>query len=411
MRTTVERPQSEGCRSEISSGSAAPSHANGAAPRVSRSRLLVAAGGIASAVAALSVYLLTGTSTPVRPIPESPSAYHIVYRVTVGSSVSTESVWVRRPFESVQVDSLGPSPYLTLVDRLGSQVTEAATAEPFVERVPAAASQTDVRPAVIIAPGIQSGVLKLIGPETVDGRGCTVYRSASSLRAGLLTPVGAPGSYTDTCIEPDGLVLRETTYKAGAVASDRVAVSVAVGLSSVRGADFGLPGNPTPVNQGGGAFARLTLSSRSPGINWAASYIPPGFQEVGRYAVIPPQPQVFGQIDNRSSTASQLPGSTVTEIDDVWVRGADVIVMEQGQTLDGATFPPPSGASTLDLGSLGRGQLQLSGTGPVITAEPASGRHFIRLSGTLDPATLLRIARSIVTVPPGTLTTIPQAEP
>jgi hypothetical protein len=380
-------------------------------PRRSRRRLILGAVSVVAAATALSVYLWTGRAPSPTPIAGPPASYHIVYRVTDGGSVTTESVWVRRPFESVQVDSLGTAPYLTLVDRLGSQVTEARAAEPFVERVPAAAAQADVRPDVVVQPALERGLLELIGQASVAGRTCTIYRSASSLRAGILAPLSTGGSYTDTCIGPDGLVLRETTYQTGRPSSDRVAVRIAEGPSSVRGADFGLTGSPTPVEQGGGAFSPVTLSSRSPGLNWTPNYLPPGFREVGRYAVIPPQPQVFGQIDNRGADSGGLPGSTVTEIDDVWVRGADVIVMEQGQTLDGSRFSPPTGAETVQLGLLGEGQLQFSGTGPVLTVEPASGRHFIRLSATLDPATVLRIARSIVSAQPGTLTTIPQAAP
>ena len=408
MRTTVERPQSIRRRSETSTGSTAPYEIAGAGTRFRRRRLLIAIAVIGAAAAAAATYLLSGSTARARPVAGTPLAYHVVYRVTVGGSVSTESVWVSRPFESVQVDSEGSVNYLTLVDRLGSQVTAASTAQPFVERVPAAASPTDVRPDVVIQPARQAGLIKFIGQSVVAGRDCTTYRSASSLRAGILAPAGAGGNYTDTCIANDGIVLRETAYKGGVVASDRVAVNVTEGSSSVRGADFGLSGSPTPVIQGGGAFAPLTLTSRSPGLNWAPSYIPSGFREVGRYAVIPPQPQVFGQIDAGGSTSGELPGSTVTEVDDVWVRGADVIVMEQGQTIDGSSFSAPSGAEAVELGALGTGQLQFTGTGPILTAEPASGRHFIRLSATLDPATLLRMARSIVTAPPGTLTTIPQ---
>jgi hypothetical protein len=349
---------------------------------------------VIAAVAAGSIYLATRSTATAAAPPAGgiPTAYHIVYRVSAARQTSTEAIWVDRPFESVQVDMIGAPPgsaaYLTLVNRLGAQATEAGNAqEALLERVPAAATQSDVRPDIVIQPALRGGLMTLSGHDRIASRDCTIYRTASSLRAGVLAAVGSGGNYTDTCIGADGLILRETTFKGGAVSSDRVAISVQEGLRSVDKADFGLTGPPTPAEQGGGAFRALTLTSRSPGINWTLGYVPPGFREMGRYAVIPPQPQGLGPIDaGAPNQTGSLPGSTV-----------------------GATFPPPQGAPRVDLGSLGSGQIQLSGTGPIISAEPSSGVHFIRLSGTLPPETLLQVARSIVTAPPGTLTTIPPA--
>src|SRR5438270_190393 len=233
----------------------------------------------------------------------TPAAYHVVYRVTSNGSASTESLWVARPFESADVDLGGAPPgqdaYLTVVYRLGDQVTMAGGgAQALLMRVPAAASPADVRPDVIAAAALQAGLLRRMGHERIAGRSCTVYRSAAPLRSGPLTAVGPP-------------------------------------------------------NQLG------------------------------------------------------LPGSLVAETDIVWVRGPDVIVLQQGGTLNGARFAAPAGARPVDLGAaggLGPGQLEITGTGSVVSAEPASAVHFLRLSGTLDPSTMLALARSIVRAPPGTLT-------
>ncbi|HMC38361.1 MAG TPA: hypothetical protein VKI19_01785 [Acidimicrobiales bacterium] len=342
----------------------------------------------------------------------TPAAYHVVYRVTSNGSASTESLWVARPFESADVDLGGAPPgqdaYLTVVYRLGDQVTMAGGgAQALLMRVPAAASPADVRPDVIAAAALQAGLLRRMGHERIAGRSCTVYRSAAPLRSGPLTAVGSGSTYTDTCIDGDGLILGETVVKAGAVTSERVAVHVSVGAASTSDAEFSLSGPATPVSQGGGAFTPLTPDSRPPGINWTLGRVPPGFEEVGRYAVIPPQPGVFGQIDQGPPNQLGLPGSLVAETDIVWVRGPDVIVLQQGGTLNGARFAAPAGARPVDLGAaggLGPGQLEITGTGSVVSAEPASAVHFLRLSGTLDPSTMLALARSIVRAPPGTLT-------
>jgi hypothetical protein len=100
----------------------------------------------------------------------------------------------------------------------------------------------------------------------------------------------------------------------------------------------------------------------------------------------------------------------ITEIDDVWVRGPDVIILQEGESLDGAKFAPPSGIETVNLGALGPAQVQISGTGTTVTAEPTAGQHFLRLSATLDPSAVIDLARSIARAPSGTLTTIPQGQ-
>lgn len=59
------------------------------------------------------------------------------------------------------------------------------------------------------------------------------------------------------------------------------------------------------------------------------------------------------------------------------------------------------------LGQLGKGQLTLSPDGPVVSAEPTKGFHFVRLVGTLPADQLLRVAQSLVPQAPGKLVTIP----
>src|SRR5205823_3628561 len=67
---------------------------------------------------------------------------------------------------------------------------------------------------------------------------------------------------------------------------------------------------------------------------------PAGFVETGRYAVVPPQPRT--PLD--PSARLRL----VSGVRDVYVRGADVIVVDQGGTLGGvAPFRPVIGVPTV----------------------------------------------------------------
>jgi len=359
------------------------------------------AGGLAGALASR----IGGTGSVAIPHYAVPAAYQITYVVTTPHGrPSTERVSVRRPFESVDEFLNGSPPgttsYLTIVNRLGAQVLESGTAQPTALEVPAAAAAQDMRADVVVASGLRSHALKYRGAETILGRRCQVFRSAAPLRAGPLQPVSSPSTYTDTCIDGQGLVLREKTVQHGSFVSERRAVDVAVGPSSVTGAPFAMTGAHTPVDSGGGAFTALTFASRPPGGSWALAPPPVGFQWIGRYAVIPPQPSDAGA----SAFSVGPPPGQVSELDDVFVRGIDVIVVQQGSTLNGASFAPPANAQPVALGALGAGQLQIGGSVSTITAEPNGGRRFLRLSGTLPPDELLAIARSLTLQPAGTLT-------
>jgi hypothetical protein len=123
---------------------------------------------------------------------------------------------------------------------------------------------------------------------------------------------------------------------------------------------------------------------------------------MARYAVVPSQPQAY---QSRDLTANPFgpPGSLVVSIDDVYVRGADAIVIEQGSTVNDAKFKPPSGADAVDLGpALGRGQLLLSASASEVDAEPDGGVRFVRVVGTVPSQELIALARSMTLQPAGT---------
>lgn len=342
----------------------------------------------------------------------APSAYHLVYRVTAsGQPPYREELWVERPFQSMDVTGSGPAASLTIVSRLGAQVLKSGNgAAPTLVRVPVGPPAGDVRIDQVLAPAVAAGRLLVIGRDSVLGRACRVLRSAASLRApGPLLPLRAGNSYVDSCVDRDGIVLEERDYRNGSPTQLRRAVSLQVGMTAGAGGDYRLSAVPTPFDQGGGSFVRLTFSSSPPGVSWYPGRLPAGFVHSGRYDVIPSQPQAFSPDDPQPFGVSGLPAGLVTELDDAFVRGPDLIVLQQGETAGGARFQPPTGGEAVDLGGMGRGQLLLSAGGSVVTAEPEGGSQFVRVSGTVDPSVLLAVARSLRVEPPGTLVTIPQA--
>lgn len=331
-----------------------------------------------------------------------PSGYHVVYRVTApGQTPSTEQLWVRRPFETVDETLSGPPPggslYLATVTRLGREVLHAGSGQPTELSVPVAPAPVDVRLDGVVGAALRSGRLALEGRAVVAGRRCRILRSGRSLRSGPLPVLRGGSSYVDSCVDADGLVLDERTVKGGRLLSDRRAVSVAVGTGPAAGGDYTLKGVPTPEDQGGGAINALTPDSLPPGRSWVLSAAPQGFAHVGKYAVEPPQPQAFAQ-GGFGPLGSDAAGSLVVAIDDVYVRGPDIIVIEEGETMNGARFAPASGGESVDLGVLGRGQLLLSATGTTVAAEPANGTRFVRVIGNVASDLLLQVARSLTVV-------------
>lgn len=394
-----------------------PSSSRAPVPRRRPRRLVLVALGVAllSGVALVAVTLATGSS---RPSHQSgafrvPSAYTVRYAVTTaGSSPTTEVLSVRRPFDDAYVTYAGTrasgTPNLTVVDRLGSQILKAGNAEASQLRVPATTAPLDVRADIVVPAGLRAGRLRVVGSRVVLRRRCQVFRSNRSLRSGPLLPLTSTTTYADTCIDGDGIILRETSVKDSRVASDRVAVAVSVGPGAADKAPFDLPASLTPFDSGGGAFRALTSDSRPPGRSWALPRAPSGLHELARFAVVPPQPQLFAG-GSQGTGSMGLPGGLVTEMDVVYVRGADVAVLQQGSAINGAAFTPPGNAVTVDLGRLGRGQLLVAGNVTTLVAEPGNGKQFVRLSATMPPAAVIALMRSLVAQPGGTLTRLSPA--
>ena len=376
-----------------------------------RAQWLAAGVVVVLALTLVVVGVLTRRSSPsYRPVAFAvPTAYSVQYAVTTaGSAPSTEVLSVRRPFADVDVTYAGTSvsgtPNLTVVHGLGTQVLKASTAEATQLHVPASAAPLDIRADVVVPAGLRVHALKFIGARTVLGRRCQVFRSSRPLGAGPLLPLSSKSNYTDTCIGADGIVLRETRFGSGHMLMDRLATNVSTGDAAVAGAAFGLTGSLTPFDRGGGAFTALTPDSRPPGRSWDFGQAPSGFRHLGRFAAVPPQPQLFAGGGQGTGTMGALPGGLVTEMDDVYVRGADVVVLQQGSTINGAKFAPPSGAIPVQLGSLGAGQLLLAGNVATVVAEPGNGEGFVRLSATLPPDEVIALMRSLAAQPSGTLT-------
>ncbi len=105
---------------------------------------------------------------------------------------------------------------------------------------------------------------------------------------------------------------------------------------------FALGEASIPASKGGGSMRRLKDGSTPPGPFFVADAIPEGFVLRGRYSVIPPQPENFGEDPEREDFRRAM-------VSDVYERGNDVLVLEQGATFAGhrpSRPTPPTRRST-----------------------------------------------------------------
>jgi hypothetical protein len=236
----------------------------------------------------------------------------------------------------------------------------------------------------------------------VVGRDCQVYRSGDLLSAVSMRPPTTK-ERADTCIDEAGLVLEEILWSDGKFVSRRVAVSVEE-PASLPDQLFEAPTSTVPVKEGGGSVRPLVDGSRPPGDFYELDSVPEGFESRGRYSVIPPQPENFGQDPTRQAHRR-------AEVTDVWVRGADVLVLVRGVTLGGVpAFNVDPAKQTIDAGDAGKAELLLGAQQSSVRAVLPGG-NYVTITGTLPGAQLTELAGRIRKVEGGTLQFADEPQP
>ena len=320
--------------------------------------------------------------------------YRIVYLLQDPSGEiadETDRIWVRPPFESRLETAQGEPPggdtvsiQIGTVDRLRiGGVDDALT----IARVPALAPST-IRIVPVLDAALESGMLEERGEREVIGRPCRVFRSGTTFGAGPLKPISRE-EHADTCVDSDGLILEETLFTYGEPILRRVAVEVDL-EPDVDDDLFDAGAISAPVDKGGGATTRAEPDSAPEGPFHVLpdEAVPDGFEHVGRYSVIPPQPERFADESQREGI---IAGVADVHRDD---RG-DVFVVYQGATLGGVeAFPPVPFAERVETTGFGEGELLLSALGSEVRFVTGAGR-FVHVFGTLGPDELVGIAEDL----------------
>lgn len=341
-----------------------------------------------------SVEVVTVEADPAFEIGVRSAPYRVVYVVESlvdDTPDQTERVTVDAPFRGRLEVAAGPPPggEVTAVQvsileklRLGGPDTPVV-----VHRVPALAV-SDIRLAPLLDRALAEGRLELRGQKRVAGRRCQVVRSATLLGGGPLGAIGA-GEHADSCVDADGILLEEILHFDGEPALRRVAVSVEVD-PPLDDDVFETGEVLAPVDQGGGSVLPVDPEEGAEGEFWVlpTDALPAGFELVGRYAVVPPQPERFEE------TADA--GSPVAGTADVYRRGADALVLYQGDTLRGDdAFADRPESLPVEAGALGSAGLLLSATGSEVRVDRGGGR-FVHVTGSIAPEELLAVARSLL---------------
>lgn len=324
------------------------------------------------------------------------TSYRVTYRVDagvpVGRAVRTETLEVRRPWQSRLTTRPGPPPGRSVSEvRVGDfgkvDIRTTGQVESVLALPPDLAPQ-DLRldadlPALRRARGLVAREQR-----TVLGRRCQVYRSTAPPQGQNVERfTTASADVVDSCVDRDGLVLEQLQLFKGKLLVRRRAVRVDTTPQFAADA-FSITKAPTvPVSLGGGSVVAVDPASpsSSPGLAFVVDRVPDGFTYQGRYAVAPPAATSNGLPD-----ASRRGGYT-----DVWVRGIDLLILDQGGTTYGTD---PLGAlplgSKVNVGALGTA-VAAPGARLSQVAVTLPGGNYVRVLGTIGLDQLTAVLGSV----------------
>jgi hypothetical protein len=367
-------------------------------PTGTTNRLVIAV--VAVAVVAIAAVVLVATQRghatdglpPVGARP--PTDYRIVYAVTTPDSASTEEHVVHRPFGAfVQTRDANGKVTSERWSALGHLTTRSQGYPAVRIDTAIAPAASDLRPDLFTGPMTDLKRLKVGGggPISIGDRACRRSVEAQKLATAgdAAKSVGQTGTLPVTvtrCVDRQGLVLEERWASPG---GRNLITKRAVELE--LGDDVPTIHEPRarrlPAEQGNGSVERVARSTPMPFADTFRLATPKGFTFVGRYAVVPAR---------LAGSAGPLPPDAGIELyTDVWRRGADVLLLDQGVTTSGR---PPFDARTAV------GPVDIKGPGQATVAydlrlaevrftRPDGG--FARLAGTIAPAELVRLASTL----------------
>lgn len=343
----------------------------------------------------------TGELTRLAP----PRAYRLTYRVQdwAGGRVleTTDTITVERPYRGLtevrdQDAAAGDPARSRTVTDFGRISFEGRDAQALLVDNPPALAAGDLRFDAVLADAVAAGRLAAREQREVAGRRCRVYRSLEPVAAGTLTREPATATdYTDSCFGADGLLLEEVWVTDGRLLRRRLAVEVEL-EPAIRSGTFESFGRLLEPRQGGGSIRPVEPTSAPPGaMSWSGAVVPEGFTFRGRFAVVPPMREQGLDPSSELDPIEQPSNKRIGALADVWERGIDVLVVEQGGAADGTrVFELAPGEPTFDVPGLGTGQVALDGRLNEVRF-PLPGGRYVRVLGTVPASVLRAVSESL----------------
>jgi hypothetical protein len=312
------------------------------------------------------------------PVATSPAGYHAVYRAEGYKgpevTVSTEEIWVQRPFDGRVVIREGEPPGTAQqfegrsVFGLYANYTDAGAAQVAADAPTVALG--DIRVAASLDDLVAEGLFVPGDRRRALGRECQTYRTGSPLQSLKITAPTAT-DYVDVCLDDAGLVLEEVTIVEDKLAQRLTAISFEVD-PILDPAGFKIEGPRLGAEEGGAQVTEVDRSSAPTAGYWGLDAVPAGFTHRGRYLVA---------------------GKQSSHVD-VYVRGVDIVTVRQGAPAAEPDLSDAGPGRDVDLGTLGAGRVLLRSPGPTLIAHPG-GEAFVHVAGTLSPGELQAIAAGL----------------
>lgn len=375
-------------------------------PERARRRLLVFALGVAAAFAALAVVswwqgrddlregskVISGGGPALR-IAKVPTSYRAVFRVENRARelvITTERTWVRRPFRSRIESYAGPPPGTgrpTIRQSVfGVLTSQSSRTEPLNVAAPPSLATGDVRVDAVLQDALEDRTILRRERREVYGRQCQVYRAGGPVFAGDVERyLPREGNYADFCVDRNGIVVEEFWVYRGRPIQRRVAVEVDID-PPIDASIFRIDIEPTP-GAARGVVEKVDPDEVDETGLWELPETPEGFTSLGRYGVVIPQaavPSIGGQ--------SQGPGPSSTT--DVYVRGPDLLVVDQDPSLLRVVENESRPTREVDVDGLKDAELIIDARMSEVRGITPDG-SVVRIFGTLTPSELLDLAREL----------------
>ena len=235
---------------------------------------------------------------PEEVVVEAPARYHVVYRIEDGAAgapvVSTEKIWVERPFASRVERFEGPPPGRSLtsasVADFGRFANLGPDSAPLVTGAAPAVAPADLRLDVTLPALVRSGAASIHDTRQHNLGRCVVVRVGEPLGTDELPPA-TTDDHADACVDRHGLVLEERWLVGGELLRLRTAVHVEVN-GEIEDERFAVEDDPIGPDAGG--VGLTTLAPGADGGGWELPSPPPGFDLRGRYVLRTGRPPVPG---------------------------------------------------------------------------------------------------------------------